>query len=56
MFYIRSMATVKEVVLEHHKREDNAWRVSTRVTHNLKALYVKTNHYSTKSQFERILP
>ncbi|MBB5440664.1 integrase [Pedobacter sp. AK017] len=47
------MATVREVVLEHHKRNDNTWNLKIRLTHNRKTTYIDTPHYVSQKQIRK---
>jgi len=47
------MATVREVVLPHHKKEDGTWNVKIRVTHNRKSTYIDTQHYVGAKQLKK---
>jgi len=35
------MATIKEVVLKHHKKDDGTYNIKYRLTHNRKITYIK---------------
>ncbi|PWK80348.1 integrase-like protein [Mucilaginibacter oryzae] len=47
------MATVREVVLPHHKKEDGTWNVKIRVTHNRKSTYIDTQHFVGSKQIRK---
>lgn len=47
------MATVKEVVIPHHQKEDKTWNVKIRVTHGKKSCYINTTHFVVAKQLRR---
>lgn len=47
------MATVREVILKHHKRDDGTWNVKIRVGHKSKSAYIDTSHYVTARQLRK---
>ncbi len=47
------MATIKAVVLKHHKKEDGTFNVKVRVTHNRKMAYIASPFFVTKSDLNR---
>lgn len=47
------MATVREVVLPHHKKEDGTFNVKIRVTHNRKSSYIDTTHFIGVKQLRK---
>jgi hypothetical protein len=47
------MATVREVVLPHHKKEDGTWNVKIRVTHKRKCTYIDTEHFVNSKQLRK---
>ncbi len=47
------MATVREVVLPHHKKEDGTWNVKIRVTHKRKSSYIDTQHFICGKQIRK---
>lgn len=44
------MATVKEVVIPHHQKEDKTWNVEIWVTHGKKSCYINTTHFVVAKQ------
>src|ERR1700709_1905819 len=48
-----SMATIKEVVLKHHKKEDGTYNLKYRLTHNRKITYINTNHFVGEKQLKK---
>ena len=57
MFYngFVGMATIKEVVLKHHKKEDGTYNIKYRLTHNRKITYINTNHFVGEKQLKKDL-
>jgi integrase len=49
------MATIKEVVLKHHKKEDGTYNIKYRLTHNRKVTYINTNHFASEKQLKKDL-
>ncbi|TFF39316.1 phage integrase SAM-like domain-containing protein [Mucilaginibacter psychrotolerans] len=49
------MATIKEVVLKHHKKEDGTYNIKFRLTHNRKVTYINTNHFAGEKQLKKDL-
>jgi integrase len=49
------MATIKEVVLKHHKKEDGTYNIKYRLTHNRKVTYINTNHFVGETQLKKDL-
>ena len=49
------MATIKEVVLKHHKKEDGTYNIKYRLTHNRKITYINTNHFAGEKQLKKDL-
>jgi integrase len=49
------MATIKEVVLKHHKKEDGTYNIKYRITHNRKITYINTNHFVGEKQLKKDL-
>ncbi|MFD2323951.1 phage integrase SAM-like domain-containing protein [Mucilaginibacter galii] len=49
------MATIKEVVLKHHKKEDGTYNIKYRLTHNRKTTYINTNHFVDEKQLKKDL-
>jgi len=49
------MATIKEVVLKHHKKEDGTYNIKYRLTHNRKITYINTNHFVGEKQLKKDL-
>jgi integrase len=47
------MATVKEVILSHHKKEDATWNVKIRVTHKRQSAYIDTQHFVNAKQLKK---
>lgn len=47
------MATVRDVVLPHHKKEDGTWNVKIRVTHKRKCTYIDTEHFVNAKQLRK---
>jgi len=47
------MATIKEVVLKHHKKEDGTYNIKFRLTHNRKVTYINTNHFAGEKQLKK---
>jgi len=47
------MATIKEVVLKHHKKEDGTYNIKYRLTHNRKITYINTNHFAGEKQLKK---
>lgn len=47
------MATVKEVILKHQKKEDGTWNIKIRVTKDRKSVYLPTSHYVTAKQLKK---
>jgi hypothetical protein len=47
------MATVREVILPHHLKEDGTWNVKIRVTHNRKSAYIDTQHFVSSKQLKK---
>lgn len=47
------MATFTPCVFEHQKREDGTFRVSLRITHDRKSVYLKTDIFVVKQQLTR---
>ncbi len=47
------MATVRELVLPHHKKEDCTWNVKIRVTHKRKSAYIDTHHFISSKQLRK---
>ena len=47
------MATIKAVVLKHHKKEDGTFNVKVRVTHGRDVSYIATPFFVTKSELNR---
>jgi len=54
MEFVR-MATIKEVVLKHHKKEDGTYNIKYRLTHNRKITYINTNHFAGEKQLKKDL-
>jgi len=54
MEFVR-MATIKEVVLKHHKKEDGTYNIKYRLTHNRKITYINTNHFVGENQLKKDL-
>lgn len=52
MDFVR-MATIKEVVLKHHKKEDGTYNIKFRLTHNRKVTYINTNHFAGEKQLKK---
>jgi integrase len=48
-----SMATIKEVVLKHHKKEDGTYNIKYRLTHNRKITYINTNYFAGEKQLKK---
>ena len=57
MFYNEfvKMATIKEVVLKHHKKEDGTYNIKYRLTHNRKVTYINTNYFVGETQLKKDL-
>jgi integrase len=49
------MATIKEVVLKHHKKEDGTYNIKYRLTHNRKVTYINTNYFVGETQLKKDL-
>ena len=49
------MATIREVVLKHHKKEDGTYNIKYRLTHNRKITYINTNHFVGEKQLKKNL-
>lgn len=49
------MATIREVVLKHHKKSDGTYNVKYRVTHNRKASYINSLHFVCDKQLKKDL-
>ena len=47
------MATIKEVVLKHHKKEDGTYNIKYRLTHNRKITYINTNYFVGEKQLKK---
>ena len=47
------MATIKEVVLKHHKKEDGTYNIKYRLTHNRKITYINTNYFAAEKQLKK---
>jgi integrase len=47
------MATIKEVVLKHHKKEDGTYNIKYRLTHNRRTIYINTNHFVNERQLKK---
>jgi hypothetical protein len=47
------MATIKEVVLKHHKKEDGTYNIKYRLTHNRKITYINTNYFAGEKQLKK---
>ena len=47
------MATIKEVVLKHHKKEDGTFNIKYRLTHNRNVTYINTNHFVDAKQLKK---
>lgn len=47
------MATFTPCAFEHQKREDGSFRISFRITHNRKSVYLKTDLFVVKQQLTR---
>lgn len=47
------MATIKEVVLKHHKKEDGTYNIKYRLTHNRKITYINTNYFADEKQLKK---
>jgi len=47
------MATIKEVVLKHHKKEDGTYNIKYRLTHNRKITYINTNYFACEKQLKK---
>lgn len=50
---ILAMATVRQVVLPPHKKEDGTWNVKIRVTHKRKCTYIDTEHFVNAKQLRK---
>jgi len=46
------MATIKEVVLKHHKKEDGTYNIKYRLTHKRKITYINTNYFACEKQLK----
>ncbi|WP_295793993.1 phage integrase SAM-like domain-containing protein [Mucilaginibacter sp.] len=49
------MATIKEVVLKHHKKDDGTYNIKYRLTHNRKITYINTNYFAGEKQLKKDL-
>jgi hypothetical protein len=49
------MATIKEVILKHHRKEDGTYNIKYRLIHNRKITYINTNHFVTEKQLKKDL-
>lgn len=49
------MATLKYVILKHHRRGDGTWNVKIRVTHARSSAYISTSFYVNSKQVNRNL-
>jgi hypothetical protein len=47
------MATIKEVVLKHHKKEDDTYNIKYRLTDNRKITYINTNYLAGEKQLKK---
>ena len=47
------MATIKEVVFKHHKKEDGTYNIKYRLTHNRKITYINTNYFAAEKQLKK---
>lgn len=47
------MATIKEVVLKHHKKEDGTYNIKYRLIHNRKITYINTNYFVEEKQLKK---
>jgi len=47
------MATIKEVVLKHHKKEDGTYNIKYRLAHNRKITYINTNYFAGDKQLNK---
>lgn len=47
------MATLKQIILPHHKKEDNTWNVKIRLTHKRKSTYMDTNYFVSSKQLNK---
>jgi integrase len=47
------MATIREVILPHHLKEDGTWNVKIRVTHKRQTSYIDTQHYIGSKQIRK---
>ncbi|SHN33595.1 hypothetical protein SAMN05216524_110110 [Mucilaginibacter sp. OK098] len=47
------MATIKEVILKHHKKEDGTYNIKFRLTHNPKITYINTNYFAGEKQLKK---
>ncbi len=54
MEFVR-MATIREVVLKHHKKEDGTYNIKYRLTHNRKITYINTNYFAGEKQLKKDL-
>lgn len=52
-FTEEAMATFKQIILPHHRREDGTYNVKIRITHNRKTKYLKTPYYVGGSDVSR---
>jgi integrase len=49
------MATIKEVVLKHHKKTDGTYNIKYRLTHNRQTAYINSMHFVTDKQLKKNL-
>lgn len=47
------MATVREVVLPHQKKEDGTWNVKIRISHKRNSAYIETSHFVKQKQLRK---
>jgi len=49
------MATIREVVIKHHKKSDGTFNVKYRLTHRGKQVYISSPHYIIEKQLKKDL-
>ncbi|QXV63909.1 site-specific integrase [Mucilaginibacter sp. 21P] len=47
------MATIKQIILPHHQKEDKTWNVKIRLTHKRKSIYMDTVYFVTSKQISK---
>lgn len=49
------MATLKYLILPHHRKDDGSYNIKVRITHNRKVRYIATPWYASKEDITRTL-